>query len=84
MKNIFIFIIFYLMANTALVEVYTQTNKYPNKLHDTITDLNKILYSSLPNHRELAAKTLKLAFNAGFIDTTGIGYQKIEDRLDVE
>jgi hypothetical protein len=50
--------------------------------NDTISYLNKILYSSLPNHRELAAKTLELAFNSGFIDTLGIGYQKIDDRLE--
>jgi hypothetical protein len=82
MKNVFIFIIFCLTANTALVEIYPQIDKSSNNSHNTISDPNKILYSSLPNHRELAAKTLELAFNSGFIDTLGIGYQKIEDRLE--
>ena len=82
MKNVFIFIIFCLTANTALVEIYPQINKSSNNSGDSISDPNKILYSSLPNHRELAAKTLELAFNSGLIDTLGIGYQKIEDRLE--
>lgn len=77
MKNILICLIFYLAANIASIKVYAQP--LSENAPSAINIPNKILYSSIPNHKELISKTWELA---GIIDTVGISYQKIIERLE--
>ncbi|HVO72586.1 MAG TPA: T9SS type A sorting domain-containing protein [Ignavibacteriaceae bacterium] len=48
----------------------------------TVQAINKILYSSDPNHRELVLKSFELAEASGFLDTAGITHPEIRDRLE--
>jgi hypothetical protein len=68
MKNLSCFLIFCLIVNSSFVDIYAQNNKHSTDAPNNITGLNKILYSSLPNHIELVAKTLELAFVSGFVE----------------
>lgn len=82
MKNIVLLKILFLITIIALVKIYPQVSKYFTTSPGTVSDLNNILYSSIPNPRELVAKTLELAFNAGYIDTLEISYDSIKERLE--